>query len=92
VSGDIVDSGELATRRTAETIAEWFDANGGYDAQYRPGEWKVRAQQALWRMHPGLLGDAAGLQWAAVIDKITPIVEDAMAHRLRDVAQPDRSG
>ena len=73
--------GKLTTRRTVESIAEWFEANGGFDSAYRPGEWKIRAQQKLWR-EGGLVGGAAGLQWAAIIDMIAPIVDEAVAQRV----------
>lgn len=84
IAGEAPDGtwvGKLTTPRTHEAIADWFEATGGYAAAYKPGEWKIRAQQKLWR-EGGLVGGAAGLQWAAVIDMIAPIVEEAIAQRV----------
>jgi hypothetical protein len=67
-----LDPGTLRVPPTVDAIVDWFEANRG--------TWKERAQQLLWR-RGAVVGGCAGLQLAALIDLIEPIVEDEITRR-----------
>lgn len=68
-----VEPGLLRVKPNGWNIADWHGAN-------RRG-WKALAYQKLWR-DGAVLGGAAGLQIAALLDAIEPFVERELERRL----------